>query len=436
MDLSQIKHKNIRATALDEFWGSEFEHSIYLWQGAKHKLTLSEIENSAIPALKDLFATKEEQTNAHQYCKDIYFKFLPILAEKLNEIHGLNLPVSFWRTVFGYWLFRHICIVYEKYSYLSKIDIDQTSIKLLDQQSFYIPHNHKDYFKCFADDFGVQQLVSQYYYLFRKRDFPCLAKNFKMISKEQQKSGLGAPLPLIRELIKRVAKNIAQRIVVPKILICRASFGSNVLKQLLIKSKGRIQPNDLPKAKISPKDISNTMRKALLNIDSENEFEYFLAQTFYYCFPIMLVEEFGDYYEAYSRDLKKSRFTHLVSEQWITDIPTSIYAAVAQLKGKRLIAPQHGASNQWLSNNMYWVDYLIADTFLTTGWMSNQSNLVPGGFSCRDIFPYQHHRDKKNILYIIITKFMATIFYHAVRMGGVGIGLSFSWAFATKKQDQ
>ena len=36
----QISNKNLRATALDEFWDNKFDESIYFWPGAKHGLLL------------------------------------------------------------------------------------------------------------------------------------------------------------------------------------------------------------------------------------------------------------------------------------------------------------------------------------------------------------------------------------------------------------
>ena len=168
--LKKISNKNIRATAFKEFWGAEYDESIYLWEGAKHNLTLSEMESLRVATMEDLFATEAEYNLAHENCKELYHKFLPELSMKLNEIHGLDLPASFWKTAFGYWLFRHICIVYEKYSYLSIIDIDKMSIKLLDKKSFFIQNDHYEYVKCFCNDFGVQQLISQYYYLFKNKE--------------------------------------------------------------------------------------------------------------------------------------------------------------------------------------------------------------------------------------------------------------------------
>ena len=187
-----IDNVNIRATTLKEFWGSEYNNDVYLWEGAKHTQTLNEIDQIKMPTFKDIFSTNEEITNAFEHCQKLYFKFSQLLTNKLNEIHNLNLPVPFWRTALGYWLFRHIHITYEKYSYLSIFDINETSITLLDKKSFFLPFDHHEYLCCFCDDFGVHQLVSQYYYLFKNKEFPKKKATFNLAKK--QKNGFSISL--------------------------------------------------------------------------------------------------------------------------------------------------------------------------------------------------------------------------------------------------
>lgn len=400
----KISHKNIRATAFKEFWGTEFEESIYLWEGAKHNLTLSEIDEISCPTMTDLFAEKEDNAYAHQFCKKLYSKFLPILSLKLNEIHGTTLPVTFWRTVFGYWLFRHICIIYEKYSYLSRIDINKTSIKLLEKNSFYIPNNHYDYTYCFCNDFGVQQLVSLYYSLFKNKDFPSISKKF-VLNKENHKSAIRYYLSLTKKKIKELIINYSRKEINPQIALLDVFFTANVIKMLSATSKGLIRPINLPRVVDPVENPSNDMRNSLLCIEAENEFEYYLIQSLYHCVPMMIIEQFRKHYDSYLMDIEKKSFTHIVSEAWISNLPTSIYAAIAKNNGRKLICHQHGASIQWLSNNLKWIDYSVADAYLTTGWKMNWAKIVQGGFCCRDIKPYNVEPWKKDILFVTFTSF-------------------------------
>ena len=73
--LDKIHSKNIRATALKEFWNSEYNDHIYLWHGAKNKYTLSEMDQIKSPTINDIFSSPVDVSNAFNDCKKIYFKF-------------------------------------------------------------------------------------------------------------------------------------------------------------------------------------------------------------------------------------------------------------------------------------------------------------------------------------------------------------------------
>jgi hypothetical protein len=78
--------KNIRATALKEFWGDEYPDAIYLWQGAKHNDTLTAIESSATPTREDIFSTQEAIQNGHEFCKSFYFRLVwKISGSRLSQ---------------------------------------------------------------------------------------------------------------------------------------------------------------------------------------------------------------------------------------------------------------------------------------------------------------------------------------------------------------
>ncbi|OGT07443.1 MAG: hypothetical protein A2103_04200 [Gammaproteobacteria bacterium GWF2_41_13] len=415
----KIYCKNIRATALYEFWGEKYSESLYLWEGAKHNFTLSEMEKIAEETLDDLFAAPEDIIVASEYCKQVYYKILPKLAMKLNEISGVNLPDSFWRTAFGYWFFRHICIMYEKYAYLSKVDIDHTSIKLLNKNSFYIPYDHYDYVYCFCNDFGVQQLVSLYYYLFKKSEFPSVLMEFNLIPAEANKDMRSDDMVLYKRIfdygkilarkVLKAPKWVFRKItpipnIEPSIALCGVGYTTNVAAALFSGSKGMISPISPPVIRID-RSVNIESRQKLLGIEFESDFEYFLVQSLYYCLPQMFLEQFHNYYNVFLKDIKRKKFTHIVSEYWISDIPSSIYIAIAQNEGRRLICHEHGSGTVFDRTFLYWIEIQASDKYLTVGWKINDQKVIPGGFICRDIKPYQFQLERKNILYVARTNF-------------------------------
>lgn len=399
----KISKKNVRATSLNEFWGTGYVDSLYLWEGTKHNLTLSEMESVAKETLTDAFATPADITGAGEYCKQIFFKVLPELAKKLNEISRVYLPDTFWRTAFGYWFYRHICIVYEKYAHLSKLDIDQTSIKLLNKNSFYTPYNHYDYVNTFCNDFGVQQLVSHYYYLFKNSEFPTVSMKFNLTPKKRKRiSEFGKYLT--RKTLKIVSYVFRKIVptVEPKIAICGVRYTDDVATALFSGSRGMIAPVRPPPVNMS-RSVSMEKRKKLLSMNFENDFERFLIHTLYYCLPQMFLERFRECYDVFLEDIKNKKFSHIVSEYWISDIPTSIYTAIAQNEGRKFISYEHASGIVFEKTCLYWINMLASDECITVGWSVNDKKVIPGGFICREIKPYQMTPEKINIIYVSST---------------------------------
>ncbi|MBI4931329.1 MAG: hypothetical protein HY841_11240 [Bacteroidetes bacterium] len=396
-----ISNKNIRATSLDEFWGKEYPESIYLWEGAKHNLPLQDIINHPVPTLHDQFSTGEKINEAHDYCKKLYYKFIPLLTKKLNEIHSKDFPESFWITIFGYWLFRHICITYDKFIALSQIDIDSSSINLLHKKCFYIPDNHVDYLHYFAYDFGVQQLVSHYYYLFSKTDHPVIKSKFKF------QLGESKPVISLFDRLKKTIKNIYYTPVQSQsgfdnsqIALCGLFYTSDVKKELYEKSNGRIKSITPASVNTDEIKIDFKKRKKLTAIKSENNYEKYFFETLFYCFPKKLLEQFIPIYKIFHADIIKSSYKYIVSEDWMSNLNTSIHSAIAQKEGKKIILNEHAASQMLFEKNMMWMEFLAADKYITTGWKVDESKFIQGSLLSVKIIKYEQQSQKKNILFI------------------------------------
>lgn len=391
-----ISNKNIRATALQEFWSEDHPESLYLWEGAKHNGTLTEIEGSSTPTLKDIFSTQEEIQKCHDFCKSFYYRILPELADRLNKVHNLDLPVCFWQTVFGYWLFRHISVIYEKYVYLNALDINATGIKLLSKNDFYIPQNHVDYVFCFANDFGVNQLVSQYYYQFK-------TKNYEVVRKEYIHGKSSSNSNAMSNRIKRQLSLLKGE---PQVALLGLAMGNSTLSVLQEKSQGKINYLFLPNVKKTANQPNFTNREFIANGLIEHSFESYFMQSLHYCLPRDFLENFMEYFDTFQKDIVSRKFTHIVSEYWISDIPCAIYVALAKENKRTFICYEHAACTSFYKNYMQFIDFDAADIYLSTGWKENKLNLIQGGFACKDIIPYGQDSTNKTILYISRTNFI------------------------------
>ena len=395
-----ISKRNIRATCYTECWGTKFKDSVFLWQGAKNHIPYSQWDTIDCHTVEDKFSTKEDIRLGHDYCKKVYEKMLPQLSDRLNEIHQTDHPVDFWRIVCGRWFFEYICVAYEKYCYLSDLDVENTDLVLLDKDSFYTPKDFNDSCQCFTSDFGVHQLVSHYYYLFAKRNFQSLPKEFGSIAKTKTHFTFDN----IGRFVKSCLRHFAKKILPPKkytAILVKTYINRKIIKELSHRSKGKIKYIGLPKVISFSDRVDFKKRAKLLDIQTENgSFEYFLVQTLYYALPKVVIEYFSNHYRIFLTDIKAKRFDYIVSEAWVGDFATAIYVAITKNLGKKLIFTQHGAYMEMNHTNLEWLQFAVADKYLTTGWESDHPNSVVGGFASREITDYEYLPSKKNILYV------------------------------------
>jgi hypothetical protein len=450
-----ISRKNIRATADPDFWGNEYDESLYLWFDAQHRLKLNEMIGTSVPTLSDPRESKEARIEAETFTRATYYKYLTILTGKLNELHGLDMSESFWQTAFGLWLYRHICIVYDKYLHLRQLGVDRTDIKLLSRNSFYIPNDHYDYIFYFGGDRGVLQLVSDYYYLFATKEFdeierpyesyekrcPALNPMANLILQEErvrQPGGLRTQelRPAIRPGSVAWARMITQRLInrggtrsakgnsdsngvgnttMPLMSIIGAFYNNEILEELAEKSGGEIKAMKLPAVAACERDVDHNGRAFLADIDGDDAFDKYLARTLSYGIPKILVEYFSDYFDSYSEHVERGRCTNIVTEAWISFMPVSIYCAIArQKRGVKLIMQEHGASQQWLCGSPDWIGMEVADVFLTTGWHGGSKKVVRGGFAKREIAPYRFEQCKRDILHVSTSSFLYRCDFYGV----------------------
>jgi putative transferase (TIGR04331 family) len=411
--MNKLSNINIRATSLRAFWGEKYKKSIYLSYGAKHNLDFCEIINNRIPVFDDLCASSRDITRCHQFCKKYYYEILPVLVAKLNKIHGVSLSTAFWQIAFGYWLYRHIAVAYYKYSILKNFDIDNTDIKLLDEKSFYVPENHVDYLSCFSADFGVQQLVSQYYYMYQTKEKPIVNYGFSGIwhrngikPRFRGKAQLKKIFYEGKHVIKKILSVRNQASLKAEIALCGVSYSPGIFKALYEKSNGRIQSFTIPQIKVIDKNINFDKRRQFFVTNPDKTFDAYFLNTLIYCLPKVFLEHFDQYYSRFTKHLKTQRFNYIVAENWIGYVPNAIYIGLAKEKGIKFICKEHAASDIILRNTMAFVGYDISDINLVVHKSENRGKNVIGGFACREIIKYKFNTANEAILFIARTKFL------------------------------
>ncbi len=392
-----ITKRNIIASALKAFRGDDYAESLYLWLGAKHDRSLTQILADQDSTLQDAFLADEEIQRAHGFCKAFYYRVLPVLAARMNAAHGLEWQVSSWQIVFGYWLFRHISIAYDKFRALCEVDVDHTSIKLLDPRCYHVPSGHFDYLYCFANDFGAQQLVSEYYVLFATKRFQTVEMQFNYDPRMA---------PRVETLSEKFRGPYLSDVRVA--LLC-TYLSEDHFKALERQSKGRIRKFPLPywNSPVNP-GIDYPKRCALSGVEPKDPFETYFFRSLIHCLPRDFVENFKGYCDRFIPDVDSLPFTHIVSEGWISLIPAAIYIAAAKERGRAFVACEHGSGSFVYDDCLTFIGLDAADTYLTVGSKRPHPKLVQGGFACRPVATHHPELRHDSVLFISHTIFHYT----------------------------
>lgn len=104
-------------TALEEFWNTS-KPMLFLGEWCRkpqRKHILKELNATVLESTELSYANSYE---AYQYAMVVYEKLLPKLANWLNEFHGTQYSLKYWRLLVGPFLFWYTQVVYHRFLYL------------------------------------------------------------------------------------------------------------------------------------------------------------------------------------------------------------------------------------------------------------------------------------------------------------------------------
>ncbi len=368
----------------------------YITPWYRTKIDIEKKHDIKVDTFEYKLLTPIQQKNAEIFCKDKYFKYIDILIKRLNEYHNTDYDTKFWSKVMNFWLYRNICIVYDKYIALKDIDFNNYNFNILDESSFYTPHNCSESYKLLSSSpYGVEQLCSVYCSIFLDKkiatfktdkfdykDIPLgTVANTKNISQiEKLKLLVFKLINKTKNKLQRESINILKKFFVPKIAIMNAYFSTNLLLRLSLKSKFKIQEIDFVKSSLNNYTLDIKGREEIfVNEPNFDKFDRYFFESMKTLMPFSFIENFQDIYN-FIKKKNNYKLTHVISEAWLGDEFSSIELAIMQQRGIEHIHIQHG----WVfmtDVNTMWLESYLSDIYLTSGCnVNNLSNIVKGGY--------------------------------------------------------
>lgn len=349
--------------------------------------------------------TREAFARDHEFVDRKYHQYVPILARRLNELHGTEHDQRFWQKALSLALLRHITFCYDQFQTCeANLRPEQHDCRILSESSFFVPKDFNEHRRFFQhSDYGQEQLFSVYCRMFHPLRYEEWSGRHQWPNEHEKVPIAATSLRSLsvrfnpRRLVRRLL-----RLRSPTVAIIRSYFSAENFDRLLFASRGRIQfihmPEDIP----SPSPADPVLRESLSHIEEGfDRFDRFAFAALRHGMPKAFVEDFPAACARYQSFLGRHRdLRWIVCEAWIGDAGSALLLALAGEAGVRHLYNEHNyLGHPFLGNNLKYI-FPLVDKFATLGWDDGRApNLVRGA----SLFPWTEAgvaRNPRDLLYI------------------------------------
>lgn len=367
-------------TADQNFWKTD-ETILFLGEWCKiydRKPIWSELRYTVLPYHWD---DRKKMYQDYLYLDQVYEKYLPLLSEKLNEIHDVNYSSKYWRIVAGQWLYQFIEIVFDRY--LSIKNATQTDCI---SDTWICPHDSTLWIPTDIPDFIQYYCSDEYNYYIYSRIIQTLGElPFTIVESKSKPADIinpakpqeSAVIHNIRKLYNYCSKYLPSRINQVVFVETYLDPRDNIQLQL---SLGQIPFFEFPHANLECDQTNLIIRKKMVFFSTgSTEFESILDWLIAEQIPRVYVEGYSDLHKRALDSFPEHPKVIFTANAYNGQTLFQLWAAYQVEHGAKLIGMQHGGhygSGLWSASESHQIR--ICDRFYTWGWKSrNAPNIRP-----------------------------------------------------------
>lgn len=328
---------------------------------------MSALEPTPFSALPDPWADRAVLPAAIARCRAMTERVLAALAERLDEVHGVELGERYWRVAIGPWLVYHAQQLMDRDARARAAVRAGRELVALDEADFRTPRDTLDFHSLFLTTHWTLQLIS----LSLRR----MGKPVKTARVPPPAAAPAGQLALHRRIYRAVRKNgyaLARRLLSCEIL-SDDIYPFNRRHEVLARALDwRLMPllEELPESLRPAARPDDARRKALGGLPScEDEFERLLIASLPSCLPALFLEGWPAARAHARRLLPRGTRVFLHSTGIYYRELYKLMVAEGSLSGAKIVGVQHGGHygfSQWL--NAEWYERSISDEYMTWGW--------------------------------------------------------------------
>jgi putative transferase (TIGR04331 family) len=339
----------------------------------------------------------------YQYLNQLFETLLAKLADKLNQIHGLNENIKYWRIMVGPWLGYFLHIIFDRWEAIKNADANYTicGTCILDlDEGAVVANDMKEFVKLSETDFWNHYIYAQIIKNYTEIKYEIVAAE-EVVSRDYQADSIsnsGSFKSTVRGVLGRLSSFFVRP---DDAFIFNTTLPIKKEIELHLKFKQFPQIwNSVPVPQVPMNDKS---RGPLLDIKNDNAFERFASELIFTQMPVIYLEGFSELKKLLTV-LPWPRLPKFIFSSCILhDTVALAYVAETTRKNTHLIYGQHGgvygmAKFSWAED----YEKSIADLYLTWGWEDKANQHVRPAGIFRTPEKLKYNARKKNILFVTL----------------------------------
>lgn len=325
------------------------------------------------------WADERRLRSALKFTEKSYENVLKIISAYLNEIHGLEKNIMFWRRILGFFLRSYVDTMYDKYARLvdASENMDDFEVITLSPCSYEVSDNALNFVQALraSDLFNLQlfsQIITELNYCPARK----VRRQFSLVecgNVIQRAKSEGFKSRVINYL--HDAMNRGPR---AKVALYLSMFSNKSLMLLILKTRLSCWPMFTESERLEYVDKDKQVRAGLSRLHGSSQFEDLILKTLSDNIPTDYIEGFSRYYKRASDEANENVPCAIVTGVgFMYSSDFSFWAAECADRGAKIYGMQHGGTYGE-------VDYIttgesfessVVDSFITWGWQRDKRTI-------------------------------------------------------------
>jgi putative transferase (TIGR04331 family) len=401
-------------TADQRFWKTD-EPILFLGEWCKlysQKSVWKELSYEVLPYHWD---DRKKLYQDYIYLNMLYEKTLLQMRDLLNQIHGVNHSVRYWRIVIGLWLYYFIQILYDRYqSVVSAIESGKVTNTLIgkNDETIWLPRDFPSFVNWFMDDGYNHHIYSRIIEFTGRMPFEVAktedGREYNQYTGNAKHLFVGKTV--LKKLIYLYERLIPDRLNQVVLISSYLSTFDLIKFQFSLRQLPYLLPPDV---EVPEAGIDLDTREKLFFRSSKNEFEKLLAKMIKEQIPLIYVEGYAQMNEHSLRAYPKKPKIIFTANAWWVNETFKFWTAYHFDLGVKFVGTQYGGhygTGLWscLENH----EIQIYDRYYTWGWKSDVYKNTKPLAAAKLNKAKRVIRPKKNGRILLVLASQPRYFYH------------------------